>query len=116
MGGFFERGFHSCTFFLDVEVGDFEVLAQELEREAEEGLVLDVETFVQMSRIRESLRNGRVTEALAWCTENKKDLRRMEVSFTSETEKQILTLFAEQSRVHAAVPTIYRAGTDTRSN
>jgi len=40
--------------------------------------LVDVETFVQMSRIRESLRNGRVTEALAWCTENKKELRRME--------------------------------------
>ena len=42
--------------------------------------LVDVETFVQMSRIRESLRNGRVTEALAWCNENKKELRRMEVS------------------------------------
>ncbi|KIN05936.1 hypothetical protein OIDMADRAFT_38343 [Oidiodendron maius Zn] len=40
--------------------------------------LVDVETFIQMSRIRESLRNGRVTEALAWCNENKKDLRRME--------------------------------------
>ena len=42
--------------------------------------LVDVETFVQMSRIRESLRNGRVTEALAWCNDNKKELRRMEVS------------------------------------
>lgn len=41
--------------------------------------LVDVETFVQMSRIRESLRNGRVTEALSWCNENKKDLRRMDV-------------------------------------
>jgi macrophage erythroblast attacher len=41
--------------------------------------LVDVETFIQMSRIRESLRNGRVTEALSWCNENKKDLRRMEV-------------------------------------
>jgi macrophage erythroblast attacher len=46
--------------------------------------LVDVETFVQMSRIRESLRNGRVTEALSWCTENKKELRRMEVSFPSQ--------------------------------
>jgi macrophage erythroblast attacher len=42
--------------------------------------LVDVETFIQMSRIRESLRNGRVTEALAWCNENKKELRRMDVS------------------------------------
>lgn len=41
--------------------------------------LVDVETFVQMGRVRESLLNGRVTEALAWCNENKKELRRMEV-------------------------------------
>ncbi|KAL5326447.1 hypothetical protein ACEPPN_004132 [Leptodophora sp. 'Broadleaf-Isolate-01'] len=40
--------------------------------------LVDVETFVQMGRVRESLLNGRVTEALAWCNENKKELRRME--------------------------------------
>lgn len=42
--------------------------------------LVDVETFVQMSRIRESLQNGRVVEALAWCNENKKELRKLEVS------------------------------------
>lgn len=47
----------------------------------EKGIVdlVDVDTFVQMSRIRESLLNRRVTEALAWCQENKKELRKMEV-------------------------------------
>lgn len=40
--------------------------------------LVDVDTFVQMSRIRESLQNGVVTEALAWCQENKKELRKME--------------------------------------
>jgi macrophage erythroblast attacher len=44
--------------------------------------LVDVETFVQMSRIRESLQNGRVTEALAWCNDNKKELRKMEVSIS----------------------------------
>lgn len=38
--------------------------------------LVDVDTFVQMSRIRESLRDGKVNEALAWCAENKKELRR----------------------------------------
>ena len=44
----------------------------------EKGLeeLVDMDTFVQMSRIRESLRAGKVTEALAWCMENKKELRR----------------------------------------
>ncbi|KAK2592506.1 GID complex subunit containing RING finger motif [Conoideocrella luteorostrata] len=40
--------------------------------------LVDVETFVNMSRIKEALLNGSVTEALAWCTENKKELRKME--------------------------------------
>lgn len=39
-GSFAEGGFQDSAFFFDVEVGDFEVLAEELEGEAEEGLVL----------------------------------------------------------------------------
>ncbi|KAJ6444793.1 negative regulation of gluconeogenesis [Purpureocillium lavendulum] len=52
---------------------------------AEKGLsnLVDVDTFVSMSHIRESLMNGSVTEALAWCTENKKELRKMEVRITT---------------------------------
>jgi macrophage erythroblast attacher len=41
--------------------------------------LVDVETFVAMSKIRESLRAGSVIEALAWCNENKKELRKMDV-------------------------------------
>lgn len=44
--------------------------------------LVDVDTFVQMGRIRESLNNGVVTEALAWCQENKKELRKMEVCWS----------------------------------
>ncbi|KAM0562493.1 hypothetical protein ACHAPJ_002183 [Fusarium lateritium] len=40
--------------------------------------LVDVDTFVAASRIREALMNGSVTEALAWCTDNKKELRKME--------------------------------------
>ncbi|KAL3423539.1 Protein FYV10 [Phlyctema vagabunda] len=40
--------------------------------------LVDVDTFVQMSRVRESLMNGRVTEALKWCAENKKELKKMD--------------------------------------
>jgi hypothetical protein len=54
--------------------------------------LVDVETFVQMSRIRESLRSGRVVEALAWCAENKKELRRMDVITPSRKSKPHLTL------------------------
>lgn len=52
--------------------------AQALAKEKGIEDLVDVETFVQMSRIRESLQKGEVKEALAWCAENKKDLRRME--------------------------------------
>jgi macrophage erythroblast attacher len=40
--------------------------------------LVDVETFANMSKIREAIMVGRVTEALVWCTENKKELRKME--------------------------------------
>lgn len=42
--------------------------------------LVDIETFVQMSKIQESLRNRGVTEALAWCIDNKKELRKIDVS------------------------------------
>jgi macrophage erythroblast attacher len=41
--------------------------------------LVDIETFVAASRIRDSLLKETVTEALAWCTDNKKELRKMEV-------------------------------------
>ncbi len=42
--------------------------------------LVDVDTFVTMDRIRKSLLEGSVQEALAWCSDNKKELRKMEVS------------------------------------
>ncbi|KAI1268551.1 CTLH/CRA C-terminal to lish motif domain-containing protein [Xylariaceae sp. FL1019] len=43
-------------------------------------LLVDVDTFEQVSRIRQRLLNGSVTEALAWCTagDTKKELRKMD--------------------------------------
>jgi macrophage erythroblast attacher len=53
--------------------------------------LVDVETFIQMSRIMESLRSGKVNEALAWCTENKKELRRTNVCHSQlETETLLI--------------------------
>jgi macrophage erythroblast attacher len=40
--------------------------------------LVDMETFKSMNRIRKALENGSVTEALAWCQENKKELRKMD--------------------------------------
>ncbi|KAK3901050.1 CTLH/CRA C-terminal to lish motif domain-containing protein [Staphylotrichum tortipilum] len=40
--------------------------------------LVDIDTFVLMSRIRKSLEAGSVTDALAWCNENKKELRKMQ--------------------------------------
>lgn len=41
--------------------------------------LVDLELFDHMHRIRKSLLDGSLIEALAWCSENKKDLKRMEV-------------------------------------
>jgi macrophage erythroblast attacher len=40
--------------------------------------LVDIDTFVVMSKIRKSLEGGSVQEALAWCNENKKELRKMQ--------------------------------------
>ncbi|KAL1894705.1 GID complex subunit containing RING finger motif [Sporothrix stenoceras] len=41
--------------------------------------LVDIDTFANMSQIRQRLlRDHSVTEALAWCTDNKKELRKME--------------------------------------
>lgn len=53
--------------------------ATALAKERNIGQLVDVDTFVQMSKIRDSLCKGKVVEALAWCAENKKELRKMEV-------------------------------------
>ncbi|TQV92617.1 hypothetical protein V2A60_009090 [Cordyceps javanica] len=52
--------------------------AEQLARERGMEALVDVETFKSMSRIREALLGGSIAEALAWCTENKKELRKME--------------------------------------
>lgn len=40
--------------------------------------LVDVDTFVVMSKIRKSLEGGSVQDALTWCNENKKELRKMQ--------------------------------------
>ncbi|KAL2156403.1 hypothetical protein VTH82DRAFT_1148 [Thermothelomyces myriococcoides] len=40
--------------------------------------LVDIDTFVTMSKIRQSLEKGSVQEALSWCNENKKELRKMQ--------------------------------------
>ncbi|KAI5459864.1 CTLH/CRA C-terminal to lish motif domain-containing protein [Mariannaea sp. PMI_226] len=52
--------------------------AKELAQQRGMENLVDINTFTAMSRIRDALKNGSVTEALAWCTENKKELRKME--------------------------------------
>ena len=42
--------------------------------------LVDVEAFVQCSRVESSLQERRTTEALAWCSENKQALKKMNVS------------------------------------
>jgi len=54
--------------------------AEQLAEEKNMRDLVDVETFVQMYKIRDSLKAGDVKQALAWCQDNKKELRKMEVS------------------------------------
>ncbi|KAK0732787.1 CTLH/CRA C-terminal to lish motif domain-containing protein [Apiosordaria backusii] len=50
--------------------------------------LVDIDTFVTMSKIRQSLENGSVQEALAWCNENKKELRKMQSNLEFELRCQ----------------------------
>ncbi|KAK6843708.1 hypothetical protein PG987_004568 [Apiospora arundinis] len=54
------------------------------------GDLVDVETFETMGRISQCLRNGSVTEALAWCTAGdiKKELRKMDSTLEFELRYQ----------------------------
>lgn len=47
----------------------------------DEGLtdLVDIETFTSMNRIKTSLENKSVSEAIAWCAQNKKELRKLDV-------------------------------------
>lgn len=60
--------------------------AAQLAQEKDMEQLVDVETFAGMSRIREAIIAGRVTEALAWCTDNKKELRKNDVSVQTRME------------------------------
>ncbi|KAI1202512.1 CTLH/CRA C-terminal to lish motif domain-containing protein [Nemania serpens] len=54
--------------------------ARELAYQREIELLVDVDTFEQMNRIRQCILDGSVQEALAWCTagDTKKELRKMD--------------------------------------
>lgn len=53
--------------------------------------LVDIDTFVNMFKIRQSLLNGSVNEALAWCNDNKKELRSMQsnLDFMLRTQQYI---------------------------
>ena len=86
--------------------------AEQLARERGMEALVDVETFKSMSRIREALLGGSITEALAWCTENKKELRKMEVRFPSphlpkRSWRQLTVEQTEQARVPPPLPAVH---------
>jgi macrophage erythroblast attacher len=84
--------------------------AKELAAQRKMENLVDINTFVAMSRIRDALKNGSVTEALAWCTENKKELRKMDVCLQSPPISPLAIANSarlEQTRVHATLPAVY---------
>ncbi|KAI0013632.1 protein FYV10 [Xylariaceae sp. FL0662B] len=70
-------------------------------------LLVDVETFEQMSRIRKSLLNHSVTEALAWCMagDTKKELRKMDsnLEFMLRFQQYIELVRDESKKPHEAL-------------
>jgi macrophage erythroblast attacher len=61
----------------------YEDSARELAREKGIDELVDLDAFAAVQRIEKSLRNGRTQECLAWCTENKKELKKVNVSHIS---------------------------------
>jgi macrophage erythroblast attacher len=53
--------------------------AKELSDKQDLADLVDVETLTVMNRIRTSLQNRSVLEAIAWCAQNKKELRKLDV-------------------------------------
>jgi macrophage erythroblast attacher len=88
--------------------------ARALARDKGVGDLVDIDTFEQMNRVRQSLLNRNVKDALDWCTENKKELRKMDVGQLPNTPggaKHWLLATAdpgtEQSRVPAPFPAVH---------
>jgi macrophage erythroblast attacher len=65
--------------------------AKELVKERGLDQLVDADTFVAMTQIRDAILNKSVTEALSWCTVNKKELRKMEskLEFTLRFQQYI---------------------------
>ena len=80
--------------------------------------LLDMTAFLRMNDVKESLRERRFTEALAWCAENKKELRKADVSTPKyvliKRDGWTLTITTEQIRIHAPNPTIRRDHANSR--
>jgi hypothetical protein len=58
----------------------YEQSARELAKEKGIEELVDLEAFVSCHKIEASLLNGRTQEALSWCQENKKELKKINVS------------------------------------
>lgn len=71
--------------------------AKSLARERGIELLVDIEAFAQMNRIRKCLLNGSVQEALLWCTagDTKKELRKMDVCFPPKFPSKMVMSMSE---------------------
>ena len=67
----------------------YEESAKELAREKGIEELVDTEVFMQCNRIRDSLRERRTGECLAWCTDNKQALRKLNVGDVSCAARQL---------------------------
>lgn len=53
--------------------------------------LVDVDAFVQCHAVEASLKQGRMTECLAWCNDNKQALKKINVSVLGNDELRLLT-------------------------
>jgi macrophage erythroblast attacher len=60
----------------------YEQSARELAKEKGIEDLVDVEAFVSCHKIEQSLLQGRAQEALSWCTDNKRELKKINVGFS----------------------------------
>ena len=65
--------------------------------------MVDVDAFVQCHRVERSLKRGRTQEGLAWCSENKQALRKINVRFPW-VSSDILRVFGYADKYSTRVP------------
>lgn len=74
--------------------------ASQLAKEKKIEDLVDVQAFAECGRIEQSLRNGRTQECLAWCSENKQTLKKINSNLELELRLQQFIELVRTGEVH----------------